>query len=124
MVQRRTPKPTFYICDAIKSGALISKKIKATTIDDAMNIFETTYGVRAQVFHGPFVERQDRTLGTKEIVFSSQSLQAIYNDWKVKAILLKNPPNCAYLFFQERVDGEKANKPKGIFIVKCEDLIT
>lgn len=122
MRRPRRPKPIFYICDAIRDGQLLSQRIEAKSLDEAIGIFAREYGIRPQIFHGPFSARRDRNLGTKEIVFTTTSLSAIYNDWKVKAILLSSPSNCAYLFFQSRVDGKIAPRPQGTFIVKCEDL--
>ena len=119
---RRTKRPIFYICNAIKDNLLISQKIEAQSLDEALYLFEREYNIKAQSFHGPFAYRRDRSLGTKEIIFSNNSISAIFNGWKVKAILLNNPPDCAFLLFQERIDGKKISRPKGTFIVKCEDL--
>ena len=119
---RRTKRPIFYICNAIQNNILISQKIEAQSLDEALGIFEKEFKIKAQNFHGPFAYRRDRSLGSREIVFGTRSINAIFNDWKVKAILLKNPPDCAFLLFQERVDGKKVARPKGTFIIKCEDL--
>lgn len=120
--RHRRRKPVYYILNVIKDGQLISQKIEAQSLDEAMALFEKEYGVRAQVFHGPFAYRRDRSLGTKEIIFSNKSISAIYNNWKVKAILLQSPPDCVFLLFQERIDGKKVSRPQGTFIVKREDL--
>lgn len=120
---KRRKKPIFYICNAIKNNTLISQKIEAQSLDEALILFEREYGIKAQNFHGPFAYRRNRSLGTREIIFGNTSISAVFNDWKVKAILLQNPPNCAFLLFQERVDGKKAPRPKGTFIVKKEDLL-
>lgn len=119
----RRKKPVYFICTAIKDNNLLSQKIETNSLDEAMDIFRQCNGVPVQAFHGPFFARRPRSLGTKNIVFGSSSFLATYNNWKVRAIELNYPPNCAFLLFQERIDGKLLPKPTGTYIVKCEDLI-
>lgn len=114
---------TYYVCSGIKNNNLVSKNIEAGTETDAANSFEEVFGVRPQTIYGPFFKKKNYAKNDiQEIKFSSESISAIYNGWKVKAIILQSPENHALLFFQERVDGKKVSKPKGTHIIQIGEL--
>ena len=124
-MSRRGARQIVFVCSSIIDQKLVSHTIEATTTEEAVEIFLKEYQVKAQVVHGPFYRKKQGVLdNTRSIKFTGQSKTAIYNDWLVNALILKDPENCAYLLFDKRVDDKKVPKPVGTFIVKLDDLRT
>lgn len=120
---KKGPRQTVYVCCSVIDGKLISKMIESDNSEDAMLVFFKDNNVKAQVVHGPFfIKRAGVMDNTREVVFSGSSKRAIYKEWHVNALLLKDPENSAYLLFDRRVDGKKIPKPTGTFVVHVDEL--
>ena len=85
--------------------------------------FEMT-SIKAKTIHGPFRPKRAQVIeNTRTLKFSDKKQQkAIYNDWEVNVLFLKEPENHAYLLFIKRVDGKKQPAPKGTIVVPVSDL--
>lgn len=119
----RRPRQIIYVCSAFHNQMLLSHTVEAINDEDAMKKFEEKYGAKAQIINGPFFRKRSFGLpNAQNIKFAGKSVEAIYNEWLVSALLLKEPVNCAYLLFDKRVDNKKLPKPAGTFIVKLDDI--
>ena len=120
---RRRARPIFYVCAAVKQGKLISKILQAASQNEAVSAFEQETSIKPEEVAGPFYKKRTQILETtRNLKFSGETKKAIFNDWEVNAILLKEPENHAYLVFNRRVDGKKQPAPKGTVVVPVFDL--
>lgn len=118
-------RPIFFVCigNSIGKSNFISKTIQANSQDEASTLFLNQTGIKAEVIHGPFRKKRAQVIeNTRELKFSTEQKKAIYDDWEVNAILLKEPENHAYLVFIKRVDGKKQPIPKGTVVVPISNL--
>jgi hypothetical protein len=115
---RRKERIIVYVCSAIKDNNLISKMIEANTIEDAFNLFEKENNIKPLSTFGPFFKKKAGILNKNfDIKFKADATkQIIYNGWKCTALPLTTPKDCFYLFFNNRIDGQKINKPKPIIV--------
>lgn len=111
----------FFVCSAIRDQELISQTIKAMTQKESDKLFEKQFGILPQISIGPFYRARIRP-DIQKIVFTGQSRVAIYDDWVVNALLVKEPENCAFLLFERRVDGKKITSKPSDTIVKLDEL--
>lgn len=123
---RRGPRPVVFVCigyDPNKPGEYISKVIQATSQTEAANSFLEMTKSKAKTIHGPFRPKRAQVMeNTRSLKFAEQSRKAIYENWHVTAMYLKEPENHAYLVLHERIDGQKTPPPKGTVIVPISDL--
>jgi len=125
MKRKRKPRPIFFVCTGINStiNELKTKAIQASSIDDAVILFDNEFGFKPKDVLGPFYKKQTKVLeNTMSIKMSTKWENAEYNGWNVKANFLHEPKNKAFLLFNSRVDGENLQKPQGITIVPIYDL--
>jgi hypothetical protein len=122
----RGPRPTYYVCvslDPDNPGELISKQIQATSQAEAASLFLEQTKAKAKKIHGPYRLKRAQVLeNTRELKFSQKTCKAVYDNWRVTAMYLKEPENHAYLVLHERIDGQKIPAPKGAIIVPISDL--
>lgn len=125
-MNKRGPRPVFFVCigsDAEKTVDFISKVIQAVSQDEAATCFFEQTGIKAKTIHGPFRPKRAQVVeNTRTLKFAAEQKLALYNDWEVKALFLKEPENHAYLVFIRRVDGKKQPAPKGTIVVPISDL--
>jgi hypothetical protein len=122
-MNKRGPRPVVFVCIGNNSSDFISKVIEAVSQEDAALLFSTETGITAKTIHGPFRPKRVQVLdNTRTLKFSNEQKQAIYNDWEVNALFLKEPENHAYLVFIKRVDGKKLPAPKGTVVVPISEL--
>ena len=126
-MSKRGPRPVVFVCIAADSknvkSPYVSMVIQATSQEDAHKLFLETTGLKAQTIHGPFRPKRAQVMeNTRTLKFTDQSKKAIYNDWEVNAMFLKEPENHAYLIFLKRVDDKKVPAPKGTIVVPVSDL--
>lgn len=123
---RRGPRPVVFVCigiDPDQPGEFISKQIQATSQAEAASLFLELTKVKAKTIHGPYRPKRAQVLeNTRTLKFDKQNRRAIYDNWEVTALYLKEPENHAYLVFHNRVDGQKMAQPKGTIIVPISDL--
>lgn len=121
---RKKLRQVVFVCSSIsQSGELINKIIEANSVSEASLIFFEQYSLKAKEILGPFYRKKTQILeNTRTLKFSNQSRKAIYNDWIVNALFLKEPENYAYLVFIKRVDNKKMSPPKGTITVPISDL--
>jgi hypothetical protein len=113
----------FFICSSILNNDLISREIVASSEDEAINFFKVDTGFDPKVIFGPFYKKKVVKIdNTQELKFSSDMKKAIYNDWNVTAFMLLEPKNCAFLVFNNRVDGKKMPAPQDNKIVLESEL--
>lgn len=122
----RGPRPTYYVCvgpDPDQPGESVSKQIQATSQAEAAHSFMELTKTKAKKIHGPYLlKRAQVPENTRELKFAQETHKAIYDNWHVTAMYLKEPENHAYLVLHERVDGQKIPAPKGTIIVPISDL--
>lgn len=123
---KRGPRPVVYICigmDPAKPGEYVSKEIQAISQVEATNFFLEQTKIKAKNIYGPYRKKRAQILeNTRSLKFADQTRKAVYNDWEVNAMFLKEPENHAYLLFLKRVDGQKQAQPKGPIVVPISDL--
>jgi hypothetical protein len=117
-------RPSVYVCCSILNNALVSKAVEARSQDEAISEFEQSAGIKVLACHGPYDKKKSlkKTEVKTNVVFSKEKINAIYDNWYVKAIFTIEPVNCAYLLFDKRVDGKNAPKPQGTIIVNRDYL--
>jgi hypothetical protein len=123
-MNRRGPRPVFFVCVAISDvGELITKTIQAVSQQEAASLFLEQTKLSAKEILGPFRPKRMQVLETtRTLKFTNQIKRAHFNGWEVKAHLLKEPENHAYLVFIKRTDDKKQPAPKGTIIVPISDL--
>ena len=125
-MSKRGPRPVVFVCigvDHEKPGEFVSKVIQAVSQDEASSFFFEQTGVKVKTIHGPFRPKRMQVIeNTRTLKFANEQKQALYNDWEVNALFLKEPENHAYLLFLKRVDGKKQPAPKGTVVVPISDL--
>ena len=125
-MSKRGPRPVVFVCignDREKTGEFVSKVIQATSQDEAASLFLEQTGIKIKTIHGPFRPKRAQVMeNTRTLKFANEQKRALYNDWEVNALFLKEPENHAYLIFLKRVDGKKQPAPKGTIVVPVSDL--
>lgn len=123
-MSRRTARPIFFVCAAVSgTGDLVTKLIESTSPGEASQKFEDENSLKPQEVMGPFYKKRTQIIeNTRVLKFSNETKSAIYNDWIVNAIMLKEPENHAYLVFIRRADDKKLPHPKGTITVPVSDL--
>lgn len=117
-------REVLFVCSGIDSNKLISEVICAKSSIEASSIFIEKYKINAQEIFGPFYKKnsKDIFIKTSALKFSSQNIKAQYKNWIVNAIVLKEPPDHAYLLFNRRIDGKDLPSPKGTIVVPISEL--
>jgi|SRR5271166_6281082 len=125
-MSKRGPRPVVFVCigtDCQKTGEFVSRVIRAVSQDEAASLFFEQTGIKTKTIHGPFRPKRAQVMeNTRTLKFANEQKQAVYNDWEVNALFLKEPENHAYLIFLKRVDGKKQPAPKGTIVVPVSDL--
>lgn len=125
-MSKRGPRPVVFVCigsDPEKLDDFTSRVIQAVSQNEAATFFFEQTGVKAKTIHGPFRPKRAQVIeNTRTLKFTDQSRKAVYNDWEVNALFLKEPENHAYLIFLKRVDDRKVPAPKGTIVVPVSDL--
>lgn len=120
---KKGPRQIEFVCCALVDGRSVSKSIEVDSSEEAICLFQKEFNVEPENIHGPYYRKRAGVLdNSREIEFSGERIKAIYRDWVVIASILKHPKNSAYLLFDKRVDGKKAPKPSGTFIIKMEEI--
>jgi hypothetical protein len=122
--RKKRTRPIFFVCAGLNdTNELKTKAIQAASVEEAVNLFNTQFGFKPKDVLGPFHKKQTKVLAnTIAIKMSARWENAEYNGWNVKANILKEPPNQAFLLFNSRIDGQIAQKPQGTIIVPIQDL--
>jgi hypothetical protein len=125
-MSKRGPRPVVFVCIGVGNNTetFISKIIQAVSQEEAASLFLEQTGVKAKTIHGPFRPKRAQVIeNTRTLKFSDKKQEkAVYNDWEVNVLFLKEPENHAYLLFIKRVDGKKQPAPKGTIIVPVSNL--
>jgi hypothetical protein len=119
----RMSKETVFVCSAIVAGDIVSKILTASTIEEAQSFFEKDTLVKPTNISGPFYHKKTSVIKKNtEIKFQSgNSKKAAYKGWRVTAMTLAKPEGSAFVFFDQRIDGQKMQKPDTT-IVRIEEL--
>lgn len=120
----KNTRQVVFVCIGLNSdNKILSKIVNADTPDQASSLFLEQENIKAQEVLGPFYKKRTRVIeNTRQLKFSNESKKAIYDDWLVTAMLLKEPENQAYLIFIKRTDDKKVPPPKGTVVVPISDL--
>lgn len=125
-MSKRGPRPVVFVCigsDPEKSGDFTSMVVQAASQNEASSFFFEQTGLKAKTIHGPFRPKRAQVIeNTRTLKFTDQNRKAVYNEWEVNAMILKEPENHAYLIFLRRVDDKKVPSPKGTIVVPISDL--
>jgi hypothetical protein len=125
-MNRRGPRPVVFVCIGSheNAGDFVSKVIQAVSQDEAASLFFEITSLKAKTVHGPFRPKRAQVIeNTRTLKFSDRKQEkALYNEWEVNVLFLKEPENHAYLLFIKRVDGKKQPAPKGTIVVPLSDL--
>jgi hypothetical protein len=121
--RRRAKRPILFVCSAILNKTLISEVLEAPEKKVAQRIFEEKFQIAPTFIFGPFFKKRIfiEPIPCTDLVLSGEVKKAEFNGWLVRANILKNPPNCAFLLFESRIDGKKMSKPQNK-VVSLQDL--
>lgn len=116
-------KIIYYICASTDpSNKLILEEIEASSESEASEIFNKNFHILPLKILGPYLKKKAKPVEvTKQVQFTGEIKQAIYNDWKVNAFYLKEPVGYAFLVFIKSLSDNK-NFPKGTIIVPITQL--
>jgi len=121
---KKGPRPVYFVCIAIDQSGLdfISKQIEASSPTEAASIFYDLTKLKAKTIHGPYRLKKAQIIeNTRHLRFAANQCKAIYKDWEVNALYLKEPADHAYLLFIKRLDGKKTPIP-GTTVVPIAEL--
>lgn len=106
-------KKVFYICAGIKNNKLCFLESQSNSKIDAIYDFKSVFGFEPEQISRSFITRKEnRKLNISKIKYSTNSYKAIYNGWNVSAIELAEPKHYVQVFFENKVNGESAEKPQ------------
>lgn len=114
----------FFICAGVSStNDLHTVSIEAFSVEEAINKFNVEFGFKPKDVLGPFYQKRTKILAnTIAVKMSPDWENAEYNGWNVRANILREPKNYAFLLFNNRKDGKNLQKPSGTIIVPIHDL--
>lgn len=95
-------KQYYFTCAAAIGGKLLADTYFVENRNKAFLLFEKKYGSKPSFIDGPFYRKLDKSkqqISFTNIKLGNKSVKAIYNDKEVKAILLKEPENYAFLIY-------------------------
>ena len=121
---RKGPRQVVFVCSAVVAGKLVSEMLELETSEEAQKRFEGRYQQKAESVLGPFYRKRTGVLmgaQTQAIRFNGKTRMGTYNEWYVKAMMLQHPEDCAWVFFDQRVDGKKQPKPTSL-VVRLNDV--
>jgi hypothetical protein len=124
-MSKNGPRPVFFVCISVDANTkeFVSKQIQAISKEEASSLFLKQTSLKPQIIYGPFrLKRTPIPDNIRILKFSDITYKAIYNDWIVNAMYLKEPKDNAYLLFIKRVDDKKLPVPKGTIVVPISDL--
>lgn len=122
-MNKKGARQTVFVCISINEGKLLSKIIPSDSVENASSLFFEQEKIKPQEILGPFYKKRTKILETTRVVkFGNISKKAIYDNWMVNALYLKEPENHAFLIFLKRIDDKKVPAPTGTVIVPIADL--
>lgn len=115
-------KPTYYVCLYTDNSNTLLEEIEASSENEASEVFNKQHNIFPLKILGPYIKKKSKPIeSSKEIHFSGEIKQAIYNNYKVNAFFLKDPIGYAFLVFIKSLSSDR-NLPKGTTIVPIKDL--
>ena len=115
-------RKTVFVCANIVNNNLLTKVIQAETSEEASKIFNQEFLINPKEILGPFYKKRIKVLEqVRTLKFSNETKKALYNNWVVNAMLLKEPEDHAFLIFIKSND-QKRPFPKGTVIVHISEL--
>lgn len=123
-MKNKRSKPIFFVCAGLSdSNELQLKAIESSTREIAIESFINQFGFKPKDILGPFYKKYTSPINNSiKLVFSPVWKQAEYKDWYVRANILKEPKDYAFLIFKQRKDGQNLPKPQGKTVVSIYDL--
>lgn len=105
-----------------RKNQAVMQEIECDSMVSAIDKFKEINNLEPSKCSGPYFKKRgwDHKSENK-ITFTKEVRMAIYNEWYVKANILSNPPNTAFIFFNKRIDGKIIKPPPGE-IVNLGDL--
>lgn len=120
-MSRRGPRQVVFVCSAVLNEKLVSEMVEQESAEDAQKAFSIKHGSKPEAILGPFFRKRMGVLNNQVSVrFTGKTKPVIYNDWYCKAMLLDQPADCVWLFFEARVDGKRQTKPQN-FIIRSDE---
>jgi hypothetical protein len=115
-------KRYYFTCASVIDGSLAADTYFVSTRDEAFSLFKEKYGNPPLFLEGPFyrkIEKNKKEINSNNVKLSNKSITAIYNGNPVKAILLSEPQDYAFLIYLNN-----NNKPssKSATIVHISEL--
>lgn len=119
---KKGPRQIVFVCSAVVEGKLATEVIELNTSEESCQIFEKKYSAKPQSVQGPFYRKRMGFLDSQtDVKFTGKTRKGIYMDWYCTLMVLDNPPDCVWVFFDNKVDDKKVPKPKSV-IVKEEEV--
>ena len=116
-------RKTVFVCANIVNNNLLTKVIQAETSEEASKIFNQEFLINPKEVLGPFYKKRIKVVEqVRTLKFSNETKKALYNNWVVNAMLLKEPEDHAFLIFIKSNDDQKRPFPKGTVIVHISEL--
>ena len=122
-MKNKSVRKIVFVCSAIDNGNLISKIIVADNPANAASLFLEQNKISPKEILGPFYKKRARVIqSTRTLKFTNESKKAVYDNWLVNALLLKEPEDHAFLVFIKRLDDKKVSSPKGTVVIPISEL--
>lgn len=116
-------RKTVFVCANIINNNLTTKIIQADSSDEAAKIFNKEFFINPKEILGPFYKKRIKAIEqTRVLKFSNETKKALYDNWIVNAMILKEPEDHAFLIFIKRNDDQKIPAPKGTVIIHTSEL--
>jgi hypothetical protein len=92
----------YFTCAGIVDNNLIAETYFTPTRDDAFSLFREKYNLAPSFLDGPFyrkIEKNKKQINYSNIKLSNRSIKATYDGNQVKAIILTEPKDYAFLIY-------------------------
>lgn len=97
-------KSYYFTCCGIINQKIVGETFFVTCREDAYNLYKSKYGEPPSFFDGPFyrkLEKNKKEIEKKNIQLTNKLIKGKYKENIVKAVLLKNPKDYAYIILAE-----------------------
>ena len=102
MILKKNKKSYYYTCCSVIEGNLVAETYFIPSREEAYNMFEQKHGIKPTFMDGPFyrkLEKNKKKVKTNNVQLTNKIISGLYKGFSVKAVLLKEPENYAYIIF-------------------------
>jgi hypothetical protein len=115
----------YFTCASVVDGKLAAETYFVENRDDAFSLFKESYKCAPLFLEGPFyrkLEKNKKKINFNNIKLSNKSVKAIYNGNQVKAIMLSEPENYAFLIYLNNKNNPSSKSATVVHISELKEL--